>query len=53
MAIVEKFKQESMYGLSTKKVAVVERRPFERGLNKSQCMDGPPKKVVVRERWPL
>ena len=53
MAIVEKFKQESVQGLSTKKVAIVERWPFERGLNKSQCMDGLPKKVVVIERWPL
>ena len=32
MAIVERFKQESMYGLSAKKiVAVVERWPITRG----------------------
>ena len=36
-----------MYGLSTKKVAVVER------FNKSQCMDCPPKKVAIVGRWPL
>ena len=41
------FKQELMYGLSTKKVAVVER------FNKSQCMDCPPKKVAIVGRWPL
>ena len=27
--------------------------PLYRGLNKSQCMDCPPKKVAVVERWPL
>ena len=41
MAVVERFKQESVYELSAKKVAVVT------GLNKSQCMNYPPKK------WPL
>ena len=36
-------------------VAVVEKWPFWRGLNKSQCMDCPPvqNKVAVVERWPL
>ena len=36
-------------------VAVVERWPFWRGLNKSQFMDCPPvqNKVAVVERWPL
>ena len=31
LAIVERFKQESMYGLSAKKVAVEERWPLWRG----------------------
>ena len=57
-AIVERSKQESMYGLyhRTKKVATVERWPLWRGLNKSQCMDcvsHRTKKVATVERWPL
>ena len=32
-------------------MAVVERWPLERGFNKSQRMDCPPKKVAVVERW--
>ena len=31
LAFIERFKQESMYGLSAKKVAVVERLPLSRG----------------------
>ena len=27
--------------------------PLQRGLNKSQCMGCPPKKVAVVEKWPL
>ena len=36
-------------------VAVVERWPLWRGLNKSQCVDCPPgqNKLAVVERWPL
>ena len=52
MAVVERFKQESMYGLSAKKsgrceaVAVVERF-------KQESMYGlSAKKVAVVERWP-
>ena len=41
VAVVERFKQESVYELSTKKVAVV------RGLNKSRCMNYPPKKWLL------
>ena len=47
VAIVQRFKQKSMYGLSAKKLAVVERWPLYRGSNKSQCMDCLPK------NWPL
>ena len=54
VAIVERFKQESMYGLSTKKsdhcreVAIVERFKQESiyGLSAQ-------KKVTIVERWPL
>ena len=36
-------------------VAVVERWPLWRGLNKSKCVDCPPvqNKLAVVERWPL
>ena len=36
-------------------VAVVERSPLWRGLNKSKCVDCPPvqNKLAVVERWPL
>ena len=47
VAVVERFKQESMHGLSAKKVAIMERLLLSRGLNKSQYMDCLPKK------WPL
>ena len=47
VAGTQRLKQESMYGLSPQKVAIVERWPMHKGLNKSQCMDrSPPKK------WP-
>ena len=36
-------------------VAIVERSPLKRGLNKSKCVDCPlgQKKVPVVERWPF
>ena len=43
VAIVQRFKQKSMYGLSAKKLAVVERWPLYRGSNKSKRMDCLPK----------
>ena len=43
VAIVQRFKQESMYGLSAKKLAVAERWPLYRGSNKSKRMDCLPK----------
>ena len=36
-----------------KKLVSVERWPSQRVLNKSQCMDGLPKKVAVVKWWPL
>ena len=47
VAVVERFKQESMYGLSAKKVAIVERF-------KQESMYGlSAKKVADVERWLL
>ena len=36
-----------------KEVATVKRWPLQRGLNKSECMDCPPQKMAIVERWPL
>ena len=49
MAVLERFKRELMYGLSAKKMALVERFKHYKG----QWMDCPPKKVAIVERWLL
>ena len=36
-----------------KEVATVKRWPLQRGLNKSECMDCPPEKMAIVEKWPL
>ena len=43
--------QRSPWG--QEKVPIAERWPVHRGLNKSQCMDCPPKKVAIVGRWPV
>ena len=53
LAVVERL--FGSWGHALVAVAVVERWPLWRGLNKSKCVDCPPgqNKVAVVERWPL